>query len=117
VDVNGRRVLASGCQDGAVRVHDLDDGGRMVPEWREHENLVNALAVASGSWEGGGEASGRAVAASCSFDGTVRLWDIGGGAGSGGCVAVLHSDKGKYLSSVSITPDARRSLFESWARF
>jgi WD40 repeat protein len=66
-------VLASGCQDGAVRVHDLDDGGRVVPEWRDHENLVNALAVASGGWEGGEEASGRAVAASCSFDGTVRL--------------------------------------------
>jgi WD domain, G-beta repeat len=108
VDINGRRVLVSGCQDGAVRVHDLDDGGRMVREWREHENLVNALAVASGGWEGDGEASGRAVAASCSFDGTVRLWDIGGGAGSGGCVADLHSDKCKYLSSVSITPDARR---------
>jgi WD40 repeat protein len=64
--------------------------------------------VASGGWEGGGEASGRAVAASCSFDGTVRLWDIGGGAGSGRCVSVLHSDKGKYLSSFSITPDVRR---------
>jgi hypothetical protein len=78
---------------------------------------VYALAVASGGCEGDGEASGRAVAASCSFYGTVRLWDIGGGAGSGGCAAVLHSDKGKYLSSVSITPDARRSLLESWARF
>jgi WD40 repeat protein len=108
VDINGRRVLVSGCQDGAVRVHHLHDGGRMVRECREHYNLVNALAVASGGWEGGREASGHAVAASCSFDGTVRLWDIGGGAGSGGCVAVLHSDKGKYLSSVSITPDVRR---------
>jgi hypothetical protein len=111
VNINGRRVLVSGCQDGAVRVHHLDNGGRMVRECREHDNLVNTLAVASGDWEGGWEASRRAVAASCSFDGTVRLWDIGGGAGSGGCVAVLHSDKSKYLSSVFITPDVRRVVF------
>jgi NB-ARC domain len=110
LDVNGRRVLVSGCRDGAVRVHDLDAGGRMVREWREDESFVIDFAVASGGSEGSGESNGRALAASCSFDGTVRLRDIGGGAGGGGgCVAVLHSNKGKEGPEVCCHHSGRAS--------
>jgi WD40 repeat protein len=60
-------VLATGCEDGVVRV--FDSCGTLIQNFDEHQGQVNAIAwnqKTNPSWD----------IASASSDGTVRLWQL-----------------------------------------
>ena len=87
------RTLASGSDDGTIRLWDLAQPGGEPRVLRGHEGGVFSVAVAP---------DGRTLA-SGSDDGTIRLWDL---AQPGGEPRVLRGHEGGVFS-VAFAPDGR----------
>ena len=82
-------MLASSCNDGAVRVHKPFEGSP-CKALRGHKSSVNVVA-----WS----PDGRFLATGSSA--TVRLWDVATGA----LVRVIQEGGGKEVNSVAWSPD------------
>mgnify|MGYP001139186178 CR=1 FL=1 len=82
--------LAAGCDDGRVRVVDVD-AGAVVTTLRGHMGGVTALAVLPDD-----------MLASGSTDGSARVWDVGARA----CVATLAGHT-SGVSCLAVLPDGR----------
>ena len=65
---NGRRVLASGGEDGTIRLWNIERNEPVVGELVGHSGPIGALAPTARS-------EGRQLVASGGDDGTVRIWD------------------------------------------
>ena len=85
---NGRHV-ASGSEDGTVRIWDLESGESRSLEG--HRSFVTSVAYSP---------DGRSVA-SGSYDGTVRIWDPESGESR------PLEDPGSWVRSVAYSPDGR----------
>ena len=86
--------LASGSDDGSVRVWDLDAGGAALFVLEGHTNWVYALTAYADP------ATGEPRLASGSWDKTVRVWDASKG---GAALRVAAFDD--YVSALAIRGD------------
>ncbi|MBM5818407.1 MAG: hypothetical protein FJ083_18135, partial [Cyanobacteria bacterium K_Offshore_surface_m2_239] len=87
------RLIASGSEDGTVRLWDAKSGAAIGAPLKGHEDGVNSVAFSP---------DGRLIA-SGSVDQTVRLWDAKSGAAIG---ALLKGHEGA-VRSVAFSPDGR----------
>eukprot|EP00887_Chlorella_sp_A99_P003281 scaffold9.g3281.t1 len=90
--------LATGCEDGSLRMWDAVSGAELCCAARAHATRVRALAAlpAAGAGAGsdaGGQQDGRVLVATGSSDGVVKVWDLtlvdrsSGGSGTAECLA------------------------------
>ncbi len=97
------RLLATGSQDGAVRLWDVATGAE-IRRLSGHTAEVNAVAFSPDG----------SLVASASGDRTLRLWDTASGAvratlrgHTGGVLALAFNDDGTLLASGSVDKDIR----------
>ena len=93
----GRDLLASGGDDGTVRVWDLDTG-ELVIALGGHRGAVNAVCPVTVAGWGLLAAGGR--------DGTVRVWDVG----TGEPVTILEGHRGAVWSVCAVAVAGRDLL-------
>jgi WD40 repeat protein len=73
---NPHDLLASGGQDGAIKIWDLVAGPTVVGALEGHRGGIWDLATTPG-WGADGEYDGRTFLASAGQDGTIRIWNPG----------------------------------------
>jgi WD40 repeat protein len=102
----GVDVLLSGGSDGTLRLHDVGASRRQLPAMSGHDKVVSGVCVADKCSVG---AARSTTIASCSLDGSVRLWGVEeAGRGDEKCPLVLRCSSRARLWCVAITPDAQR---------
>ena len=95
------RTLLSGCDDGLVRLWDVEDACRVRPANSAIRSSVLGVAFSP---------DGRKVLTG-STDKTARLWDVGTGEPIG--PPMTHTD---FIDGVAFSPDGRTVLTASWDR-
>jgi WD40 repeat protein/uncharacterized protein YjbI with pentapeptide repeats len=97
LSLDGRAALASGSDDGTIRVWDLATG-RTLRRLAGHSDFVTSLAALS--------LDGRAALASGAGDGTIRVWDLA----TGKSVRRLEGHSGPVSSLAGLSLDGRAAL-------
>jgi WD40 repeat protein len=102
----GLNVLLSGGQDWSLHLHDIGASGRQLEVMHGHDNFVMGACVADKCGVG---AALSTIIASCSLDGSVRLWGMEDARHDDDeCLHVLQCSTREKLRCVAITPDAQR---------
>jgi WD40 repeat protein len=101
----GVDVLLSGGWDESLHLHDIGASWRQLHVMSGHDNIVAGVCVAD---ECGVGAARSTTIASCSYDGSVRLWGVDEARRDEECLQTLQCNTRERLWCVAITPDAHR---------
>jgi WD40 repeat protein/transcriptional regulator with XRE-family HTH domain len=94
------RKIASGSEDGTVRVWNVGNYETAIV-LQGHAYWISAV---SWAWVDSSKNSEVTLLASCSFDGSIRLWDVH----KSTCLKVLQHVTNHVLLTLSFTPDNRQ---------
>jgi WD40 repeat protein/cellulose biosynthesis protein BcsQ len=95
------RYIASGSWDKSIKIWDVETG-QVVETLLGHDRMVTAVAFAFGSGAADLQSKQSLVLASASWDGTVKLWNLGTGWAQGN----LEGHEGD-VTCVALSPDGR----------
>lgn len=90
---DGKRYLVMGSAGKTIRLWDID-AHKLVERMKGHTSVVKAVAISP---------TNPALLASCSFDGNVKLWNLG----SRSCIANFPNPNKASVYSVAFSPDGR----------